>query len=125
MCSECSRPMRFQVEPASVDLYTPSPKLTLRWLLFSPVPSQTIFESCGSMVTAPSEYDPYVSNTGVKVLPRFSVFQRPPTAAATYQTLGFLGSTATSDIRPDVRPGPIDLNASSLNVSGVSRVAWP
>src|SRR6266542_2844700 len=96
MCSEFSSPMRFQLTPASVDLYTPSPKLTLRWLLFSPVPSQTTFESLGSTVTAPSEYAPYLSKTGVNVLPRFSVFHRLPVAAATYQTLGFFGSIATT-----------------------------
>src|SRR5258705_13346939 len=103
----------------------PSPKLTLRWLLFSPVPSQTMFESLGSTVTAPREYAPYSSKSGVKVLPRFSVFHRLPAAAATYQTLGFFGSIATSDIRPDVSPGPIDRNATSLNVSAVMRSLCP
>src|SRR4051812_45285431 len=99
----------------------PSPKLTLRWLLFSPVPSQTILESRGSTATAPREYDPARSKIGVKVLPRLSVFHRPPTADATYQTLGFFGSTATSAIRPDVRPGPIERKEKSLNASLLSR----
>ena len=67
-------------------------------------------------MTAPSEYEPYSSKTGVNVLPRLSVFQRLPAAAATYQTLGFFGSIATSWMRPVVSPGPIERNAKSLNV---------
>src|SRR5688572_11357591 len=125
MCSEFSSPMRFHVTPASVDLYTPSPKLTLRWLLFSPVPSQTMFEFLGSTVTTPSEYEPCLSKTGVNVLPRFSVFHRLPADAATYQTLGFFGSIATSEMRPDVSPGPIERNATFLKVSAVMRSLWP
>ena len=37
--------MFFQLLPPSTDLYTPSPKPTLRWELFSPVPTQTTFGS--------------------------------------------------------------------------------
>src|SRR3954452_2872705 len=108
MCSEFSSPIRFQLFPASVDLYTPSPNPTLRWLLFSPVPSQTTFESFGSTLTAPSEYEPPSSKMAVNVLPRFSVLNSPPDALATYQTFGFRGSTSMSAIRPVVMSGPIE-----------------
>src|SRR3954447_20814340 len=53
------------------------------------------------MVTHPSEYDPPSSKTGSKVTPRLVVFQSPPDAVATYQTLRSRGSTATSAMRPD------------------------
>src|SRR6188768_2121387 len=107
----------------------PSPKETLRWLLFSPVPSHTTFESFGSTVTAPSEYEAWSSKTAVHVLPRFSVFQRLPEAAAAYQTLGFFGSTATSEMRPVVRLGPrlrkaIGVNASLDNVGPAGPPVW-
>ena len=45
MCSESASPIFFHVLPASVDLKMPAPNATLRWLLFSPVASQTTFES--------------------------------------------------------------------------------
>src|SRR5262245_35153702 len=105
MCSDFSRPDNFQVLPASVDLYSPVPKCALRWLLFSPVPSQITFESLGSTTTqqrlpATESPDPTVGNTSSNVMPRFDVFQSPPNADATYQTLGFFGSMAMSTTRP-------------------------
>src|SRR5687767_6890807 len=105
MCSDFSSPTRFHVLPASVDLYKPSPKAALRWLVFSPVPSQTTFESFGSTTTQQSVNDPPSSKIGAKVMPRFSVFHSPPNALATYHTLGFLGSISTSATRPVARPG--------------------
>ena len=66
-----SRGQRFHVLPASVDLYTPSPKCALRWLLFSPVPSQTTFESFGSTTTQQSVKDAPSSKIGSNVMPRF------------------------------------------------------
>src|SRR4051812_42267419 len=117
MCSEFSRPIRFHVFPASTDLYTPSPKATLRWLLFSPVPSHTTFESFGSTFTAPRENDPPSSKIGVKVLPRFSVLMRPPDALATYHTLGFFGSMSTSATRPVVMSGPMWRRENPLRAS--------
>src|SRR3954470_6977587 len=120
MCSEFSSPMRFQVFPASVDLYTPSPNPTLRWLLFSPVPSQTTLESFGSTLTAPSENEPPSSKIGAKVLPRFSVLNKPPDALATYHTLGFFGSISTSEMRPVVMSGPMERSGSPLTIAEVS-----
>src|SRR5688500_16600659 len=62
---------------------------------------------------------------GVHVFPRFSVFHRFPEAAATYQTLGFFGSTSTSAMRPVVRLGPMLRNARPLKTSAVSRSPLP
>ena len=50
---------------------------------------------------------PLSSKIGEKVMPRFVVFQRPPKAEATYQTLGFFGSISTSTTRPVVSVGPM------------------
>src|SRR5215203_3888700 len=97
----------------------PSPNATLRWLLFSPVPSQTTLESFGSTFTAPSENDGYSSKIGAKVLPRFSVLNNPPDALATYHTFGFFGSISTSEMRPVVMSGPIDRSGRPLIVAGV------
>ena len=82
MCSDVARPTSFQVFPASVDLYTPSPYIELRGFEFSPVPSQTTFESFGSMTTQQRLKEPPESKIGVQVTPRFSDFQRPPTDVA-------------------------------------------
>ena len=49
----------------------PSPKWALRWLLFSPVPSQTTFESFGSIATQHRVKTPLSSKIGAKVMPRF------------------------------------------------------
>ena len=47
--------MFVHVRPPSRLLYTPSPHPTLRWLVFSPVPSHITLESFGSMVATPVE----------------------------------------------------------------------
>ena len=36
--------------------------------------------------------EPPSSKIGVKVIPRLTVFHRPPKALTTYQTFGFFGS---------------------------------
>ena len=82
-CSLFFKPIFFHVRPPSILLYTPSPYPTLRWLLFSPVPTQTVFGFFGSRTTQPIEYDPSPSNTGVQVVPALVVFHTPPEAAAT------------------------------------------
>ena len=56
-------------------------------------------------------------------MPRFSVFQRPPKALATYQTLGFFGSISTSWMRPVVSVGPMLRNSMPLRASAVTPVA--
>ncbi len=58
MCSDFASPTFVQDLPPSVDLYKPSPHETERWLLFSPLPTQTVSESFGSMVMVPMENDP-------------------------------------------------------------------
>jgi len=82
MCSELARPTRCQFFPASVDLHTPSPYLALRGFEFSPVASQTTFESFGSMTTQQRLNEAPESKIGVQVIPRFSDFHRPPTDVA-------------------------------------------
>src|SRR6478736_2267947 len=127
MCSEFSRPARAQDLPPSFDLYKPSPKLTLRWLLFSPVPSQTTFESLGSTVTAPSEYAPYLSKIGVKVLPRFSVFHRLPAAAAPTARANTprhtrAGAARRGELMPEIIPSAADrLRARAFRPSSRNR----
>src|SRR5262245_37374703 len=91
MCSDLSSPTRFQDLPASVDLYNPVPKCALRWLLFSPVPSQMTFESLGSTTTQQREKastSPMRGKTSSKLMPRFAVFHNPPNAEAMYQVFG-------------------------------------
>jgi hypothetical protein len=57
--------------------------MELRGLEFSPVPSQTIFEFRGSTFTQQRLKEPPLSKMGVKVTPRFMLFQSPPAAVAT------------------------------------------
>ncbi len=92
----------------------PSPKCALRWLLFSPVPSQRTFESFGSMATQQSVKTPLSSKIGENVMPRLVVFHRPPNADTTYQVFGFLGSISTSTMRPVVSDGPMLRSAMPL-----------
>src|SRR5215467_11453122 len=58
MCSVFFNPTLRHVRPPSSLLYTPSPYDTLRWLLFSPVPTHTTDGFFGSIVMAPIEYEP-------------------------------------------------------------------
>lgn len=83
MCSESFRPRFCQVTPPSRVRYTPSPKATLRWLLFSPVPTHTTLGLAGSMLTQPIEKEPWLSKTGVQVVPALVVFHNPPEQTAT------------------------------------------
>ena len=53
MCSLAFNPMFFQFLPPSSERYTPSPQPTLRWLLFSPEPTQTVSGRDGASVTQP------------------------------------------------------------------------
>src|SRR3954463_1771477 len=112
MCSDALRPTFCQVRPPSTDLYTPSPYPTLRWLLFSPVPTQTTWGFLGSITTTPMEYDPSLSKTGAQVVPALVVFQTLPDPAATNHWLRSLGWTAMLTIRPEVTAGPRGRNLS-------------
>src|SRR5581483_355671 len=116
MCSEFLRPTLRQVLPPSSDLYRPLPYDTLRWLLFSPVPTQTVKGFFGSSAMQPIEYEPSRSNTGVHVVPLLTVFQTPPEALATKWCEGLFGSTANPITRPEVNAGPIDRKRKPLNV---------
>ena len=75
------------------------------------------------MVTHPIEYTACLSNTGVQVVPEFTVFQTPPEPTATYQTLLFSGCTAISAIRPDINPGPIFRSFNPEKVLSTKREA--
>ena len=52
----------------------------------------------------------------MKPVPALVVFQTPPEAEATYQVFGCFGSTATSEMRPEVRAGPMLRSASPAKV---------
>jgi hypothetical protein len=117
MCSLCFKPMFVNERPPSSDLYTPSPQPTLRWLLFSPLPTHTVSEREGAIVTQPMLGVPWSSKIGVHDVPAFVVFHTPPYAEATYHTLLSRGSTARSTMRPELTAGPIARNVSPENVS--------
>ena len=55
-----------------------------------------MFESFGSIATQHSVNELPSSKAGVKVMPRFTVFHKPPNALATYHTFGSFGSIARS-----------------------------
>src|ERR1051325_1972196 len=101
----------------------PSPKWAERCELFSPVPSQRTLEFFGSMTMQQLLNAPPSSKIGVKETPRLTVFQTPPNAAATYQTLVLLGSIFTSATRPVTRPGPIERTVIDFSWSAVSSCA--
>src|SRR6185436_11771780 len=103
---------------------SPSPKWALRWLWFSPVPSQTMLEFFGSTTTQHRLNAPPSSKIGVNVMPRFVVFHSPPKAAATYHVLGLLGSISMSATRPVTRPGPIDRTCMTFIASAVKADDW-
>src|SRR5439155_9425474 len=91
---------------------------TLRWLLFSPVPTQTTFGFLGSSTTHPIEYDPSPSNTGVQVVPAFVVFHTPPDPAAAKYRDRSSGCTANPTTRPDVTAGPMSRGLRAAIGSG-------
>src|SRR5688572_7369853 len=62
---------------------------------------------------------------GWKLIPRFTVFQTPPNAVATYQMFGFFGSISMSCTRPVTTLVGRLRNASALKPSAVRPGAWP
>src|ERR1051326_3664214 len=124
MCSEVFRPTFRQVLPPSSDLYRPLPYETLRWLLFSPVPTQTVRGFFGSSTIAPIEYEPSRSKTGVQVFPLLMVLHTPPDADATKYFAALFGSTAKPITRPDVKAGPIERNRNPLKVGDDIGSRW-
>src|SRR5882672_2283459 len=116
ICSEVFSPTLFQVLPPSSERYSPLPYETLRWLLFSPVPTHTVRGFLGSRAMQPIEYDPSRSNTGVHVAPLLTVFQTPPDADATKYRAELFGSTAKPITRPEVKAGPMERNLNPLKV---------
>src|SRR6185437_4605331 len=74
-------PMCFQVVPPSVDLYTPSPTMSLGRIVHgSPVPTQTVSWSAGATAIAPIADVSCSSKTGLKVCPPSVDFHSPPDA---------------------------------------------
>src|SRR5688572_7311181 len=113
-----SRPIAVKVLPPSTDLKTPQPGITELRGFASPVPIQTIELSEGAIATSPIEAVGPDSKTGAKVMPLFSVRQRPPLAAATKKVLGRRGSTARSLMRPPMFTGPSARQCCSAKRSG-------
>jgi hypothetical protein len=116
MCSEFFRPTFRQLLPPSSERYNPLPYETLRWLLFSPVPTQTVRGFFGSSAMQPIEYEPSRSKTGAQVMPSLTVFQTPPDALATKKCDGLFGSTANQITRPEVNAGPIERKRKPVKV---------
>src|SRR5262245_48360251 len=67
--------------PASVERNTPSPSYESTEAFASPAPAYTVFGLFGSIASAPIEGEPYASNTGVQLAPRFVDLKMPPIAA--------------------------------------------
>src|SRR5215470_5455345 len=62
----------------------PLPKDVLLRVHASPVPTQMVFDDCGSMVIAPMDCTASLSKTGLNVAPPLMDFQTPPLAAPIY-----------------------------------------
>ena len=75
------------------------------------------------MTTQHRVNEPPSSNTGVKVMPRLTVFHKPPNAEATYQVLGFFESIATSAMRPVASAGPMLRSSRPFKASADRRSA--
>ena len=71
-----------QLSPPSVVLYRPVPTEMVLRVHVSPVPTQTVSGSCGSMRMAPIDWL-CSSKTGFQVRPASRDFQTPPLAAPT------------------------------------------
>src|ERR1700722_5104377 len=101
----------------------PSPIETLLRVHDSPVPTQIVFGSCGSMAIAPIDCDVCLSNTGFNVVPPFTDFQTPPLAAPIYTVKRPSSFTAVSaETRPLIAAEPI-LRAPSPEIESESNFA--
>src|SRR5215510_2065200 len=103
----------------------PSPSETEFRIQLSPVPTQTIFGSFGSIAIAPIDCTRSLSNFGVNVLPPFIDFHTPPLAAPTYTVSRLPSCTAATDVtRPDITAEPI-LRAPSPEMVSESTTTDP
>ena len=82
------------------------------------MPTHTTSGFFGSTATVPIEYAAWASNTGLQVVPAFTVFQTPPEWTATYQVFRSETGIATSPIRPDGAAGPRFRSRSPANSPG-------
>src|SRR5215831_13683640 len=86
----------------------PSPTETLFRVQASPVPTHTIFELDGSIVTAPMDCTDCRSNTGLNVVPPLMDFHTPPLAdPAKTVSLPFSLTAVTAAIRPLIVAEPM------------------
>src|SRR4029077_1035177 len=126
MASELRKPTWVQVFPASVDLYTPSPRLMLPRMHDSPMPIYTTSGFESDTATAPTdELLIWPSVTGFQLRPPSTVFQRPPPTAPKYPSLGRPFTPEIAIERPP-RSGPMlrHLSASTIALSMATPGDW-
>src|SRR5690348_9430991 len=116
MRSVFSSPMRVQLSPPSVVLYTPSPTPTLLRVHDSPVPTHTVFGSFGLTRMAPMD-GVSRSNTGFQVVPASRDTHTPPPALPTHSTSRSPLTPSMQEMRPLITPGPSERALSPSNVS--------
>src|SRR5215471_14160694 len=86
----------------------PSPSETELRIQLSPVPTQIVFGSFGSIAMAPIDCTSCLSNIGVNVVPPFIDFHTPPLAAPTYTVSRLPSCTAATEVtRPDITAEPM------------------
>src|SRR5215469_16584920 len=86
----------------------PLPMDVLLRVQASPVPTQMVFDDCGSMAIAPMDCTASLSKTGLNVAPPLMDFHTPPLAAPTYTVSRPLSLTAAmAATRPLIVAEPI------------------
>ena len=109
----------------------PSPTETELRIHASPVPTQMILGSFGSMASAPIDCTSCLSNIGRNVVPPLFDFHTPPLAAPTYTVRRSPSCTAATDVtRPDIAadpmlraPSPAMVSESAMTVTSLARAA--
>src|SRR5258706_15811214 len=98
-----SPPPMAQVDERSDERSTPIPREFSNAVLFSPVPTQTLW-SAGLIAIAPIDSEPCVSNFGAQLVPPFVDFQTPPSAAPAHSVPVAWPHSAL--MRPEPGPPP-------------------
>src|SRR5262245_26483290 len=123
-----------QVRPPSVERRSPMPKYPSQPWLFSPVPTQIVFELLGSIATVPIVNVPAESKTLVHDSPSLSDRHTPPDADPN-QRVPVTGSLASDDARPAMFPkvqppkvegdGPLETQKfCCASVPNLRRACW-
>src|SRR5689334_24420874 len=100
----------------------PAPTETLFRVQASPVPTHTVFELAGSIVTAPMDCTDCRSNTGLNVVPPLMDFHTPPLAdPAKTVSRPFSFTAVTAAIRPLIMAEPM-LRAGSPEIVAESNL---